>query len=98
MPIDAIMATRPCLISAERMELKDASVLEKPRGSKKPSGAVAPICLEASKADLCTARLPLATSARFPPMMPEPRDPQDPKLGSGLPVAEPRSAGLLAIW
>jgi len=45
-PIDAIIATRPCLISADRSFLKPASspTLQKPSGSKKPKGGTAPGC------------------------------------------------------
>jgi len=45
-PIDAIIATRPCLISADRSFLKPASspTVQKPRGSKKPKGGTAPGC------------------------------------------------------
>ena len=40
----AIMATRECMTSASRRRLTPSSsmFLEKPRGSKKPSGATAP--------------------------------------------------------
>mmetsp|Transcript_90184 Transcript_90184/g.250552 ORF Transcript_90184/g.250552 Transcript_90184/m.250552 type:complete len:252 (+) Transcript_90184:186-941(+) len=50
-PTDAIMATRPCLSSALRRTWKPclSPTLVNPRGSKKPSGAIAPICSAGSK-------------------------------------------------
>merc|ERR1719346_590262 len=45
-PTEAIMATRPCFSSEARNLLKPSSspTIVKPSGSKKPSGAMAPIC------------------------------------------------------
>mmetsp|Transcript_1162 Transcript_1162/g.1629 ORF Transcript_1162/g.1629 Transcript_1162/m.1629 type:complete len:225 (-) Transcript_1162:525-1199(-) len=50
-PTEAIMATRPCLISAERNFQKPLSspTLQKPSGSKNPKGATAPGCSAGSK-------------------------------------------------
>merc|ERR1712072_355358 len=47
-PMEAIMATRPCLISEARNLLKPFSspTVVKFSGSKKPRGATAPICSE----------------------------------------------------
>ena len=49
-PAAAIIATRPCLISAERSLRKPSRspTLVKPSGSKKPRGAIAPTCLAGS--------------------------------------------------
>mmetsp|Transcript_62677 Transcript_62677/g.164423 ORF Transcript_62677/g.164423 Transcript_62677/m.164423 type:complete len:240 (+) Transcript_62677:206-925(+) len=50
-PAAAIIATRPCLISAARSLRKPSlsPTFEKPSGSKKPRGAVTPTCLAGSK-------------------------------------------------
>mmetsp|Transcript_41336 Transcript_41336/g.97104 ORF Transcript_41336/g.97104 Transcript_41336/m.97104 type:complete len:248 (+) Transcript_41336:715-1458(+) len=66
-PMDAIIATRPCLISAARSLLKPFSspTLVKPRGSKKPSGSTAPICAAGSNGGGATGSsgAPSSTSA-----------------------------------
>merc|ERR1740129_487941 len=49
-PRAAIIATRPCLISAARKLLNPSlsPTLENPAGSKKPKGAIAPTCFAGS--------------------------------------------------